>query len=438
MTMLRKTIALMLFVSGSTSLQAFTLQEAVDQTIKTNPQLLTQVNRRLAAAPEVDIAKSGYYPKLDLNAGVGYERTDNSSTSPEDVEYRREEIELTFRQMLFDGYATKSAVDRAESQVMAAANRVASDSESTGLNAVSVYLGVLFNSELFELAKVNLQAHQDTFERIKKRADSGFDTKVDLEQAAGRLALAKANLTSTEGNLLDARAAFLRVVGVPAEDLQFPEGDCCSVYMPGSLNEAIEQACSKHPELLSAIAFYESSLAEHQSSKALHRPNLYLDMGASWNENLDGVEGGNDDKYAMLRGEYNVYRGGSDDARVLEAAHASEAAKDNVRTVKRDLDQAVRTTWNALLISEKTLPFLEQRAVSAERSRDSYYEQFVIGQRTLLDLLDSENELFTARSQLLDGRYARVLAQYQVMAALGVLLDSLEIQGREEASVVLK
>lgn len=438
MIKLWKTVALTLVASGVSSVNAMTLSEAVQETIKTNPELLTQSNRRLSADAGIDIARAGYYPKVDLNAGIGYEKTDNQSTTPDDVELRREEVELTLRQMLYDGYATKTQVDAAESRVIAAANRVASNSESLGLSTVGAYLDVMRQSELLQLAKGNLQAHQDTYDQIKTRSEQGFDTSVDLEQAAGRLALAKSNLASIEGNLLDAESAYLRVVGVAAENLQLPASDCCSPHIPASLEEAIEQACSKHPELLVAIAELESSLSEQEGANSLHRPKLYLDLGASWNDNLDGVEGSNDDKYAMLRGEYNVYNGRSDSARNIETAHLSEAAKDNVRSIKRELDEAVRITWNAMEISEKTLPYLEVRAEASERTRNSYYDQFVIGQRTLLDLLDSENELFASRSELVEGRYDALLSQYRVMAALGTLLDSMQLESREEALIPSK
>lgn len=430
---LRKTLALMLIATGSVAAQAQTLTEAVDQTIKTNPQLLTQANRRLATDQDIDIARAGYYPKIDFMAGVGYEMSDNATTTPDDVEYRREESEITLRQMLYDGFATKSRVDSAHSRVAAAANRVASDSERLGLQAATAYLNMLKQTELVALSKQNLQAHQKTFDQIKKRSDQGFNTSVDMEQARGRLALAQSNYTAAEGNLLDARAEYVRVVGVAPENLSLPSGDCCSASMPATVEAAIEYACNRHPELLAAIAEYETRLAEEQGSKAQNHPLLHLDLGASWNENIDGVEGGNDDKYALVRGEYNIYRGGADKAKTLQSAHQSEESKEKVRVIKRSLDESVKITWNAMEISQKTQPILERRSVAAEKSRNAYYDQFIIGQRTLLDLLDSENELFSARSQVVEGRFDTLLSQYRLMAALGLLLKEMGIESREEA-----
>ncbi len=421
---------------ATAEIHAQTLQEAVDLTVRTNPEILSQANRRLAADEGVPLAESGYYPKVDFSAGIGWEKTKKPSFA-ETEDMRRREAGLTLRQMLFDGYATKTQVDTAESQVAAAANRVASDSERLGLSAATVYLDVLRQAELLSLAQQSLEAHQKTFDKIKSRSDQGFGSTVDFEQVSGRLALAQSNVTAAEGNLQDAQSAFLRVVGVPADALQLTADSCCDALIPATVFAAIELACSKHPELLAAIADLETRLSQAQGGGALYSPEIRLDLGANRNDNIDGLRGRDENDYAMIRGDYNFYRGGADKAKNRELDHLSEAAKDSVRFIKRKLDEAVRLTWNARQQAIKSLPYLEQRAIAAEKTRDAYRDQFDVGQRTLLDLLDSENELLEARATFTEGRINKTLADYRLMAALGLLLQALDVAPREEAQLAM-
>lgn len=430
---LRKSLLSLMVAASATAVSAQTLQEAVDTTIKTNPEALSQSYKRLASGEGVAIARAGYYPTIDLAAGYGWEKT--MPDGGDDIELNRRETSIELRQMLFDGYATKSRVDSAEKAEMAAANRVASSSERLALAAVTAFVDVMRQTELVELAKQNLADHQSTYNSIESRYSSGFGNSADLDQASGRLALAESNLASAEVDLSDATSRFVRVIGEAPSDLQLPQGDCCSEMMPATVAEAVDIACSKHPELVAAIADFEQALAQEQGGKALYKPEVYLDLSASFDDNLDGVEGYDDDALAMLRGEYNVYRGGADSARNKELSHRSQMALHRVRDIKRELDAEVRLGWNNMELKQKTLTLLQQRALAAEQTRDSYNQQFNIGQRTLLDLLDSENELFSARSELVEGQYDSVLANYRVLAGLGLLLETLDVEPRAESLI---
>ncbi|WP_286238824.1 TolC family outer membrane protein [Neptuniibacter halophilus] len=411
-----------------THLPAQTLTEAVSQTMTTNPEMQVYGYRKLAADRNVDQARAGYYPKVDANLGIGYERTNNSSTRPDTVELTRGEAGLNATQMLFDGFRTKNEVDAANARVDEAVNRVASESERLGLAAVTAYMEVLRQDELLQMSDKNIEFHKETYDRIESRSSSGFGSTVDLQQVEGRLAQAESNRLAILQAQKDARANFVRIVGSEPENLSLPKlEDCCTDNIPPTLQLAVDQACLRHPELKAAIANYENSLSRELAEKSRYSPELRLDLEANWDNDLDGVDGTNEDKLAMLRGDYNVYKGGSDQAANRQQQHLSEAAKQQVREIKRQLDRDIRLAWNSRILTGKTLPKLEQRAMAAEETRDSYTEQFRIGQRTLLDLLDTENELFSARSELVNGKYDNHLSEYRLMAAVGVLLQSMDI-----------
>lgn len=425
-------IAGMLAVMQPVSAQ--TLKEAVEQTIKTSPDVLIDVNRRLAADKAVDMARGGYKPKVDLNLGIGREWSENISTRPGSDTLTRREASLTLSQMLYDGYATKSEVERSEALVNAAAGQVGDTSERTALRTVQVYLEVLRRQELQALTRENLAAHERTFEQIKLRSDSGVGRKADMEQAQARLALAQANQSAADANLREANINFIRVTGQPPQTLEAAAGCDCKLF-PASVDESVTAAYAGNPALQTAIANYNAALAQERGADAPFKPRLDLELGASANDNLDGVDFRNNDAYAMARMRYNLYRGNADEARKRETHHQIDETLATIERTKRQIQESTRLSWNALETAKDRLPRLKAHADATALTRDAYAKQFSIGQRTLLDLLDSENELYTARSDYINGQYTERFAQYQLMADMGKLLDTLGVAKREEANV---
>lgn len=414
------------------SASAQTLSEAVDATIKTNPDVLINANRRLAVDQEIEQAKGGYRPKVDLSAGWGWEWSENTSTRPGSDNLTRAESALTLTQMLYDGFGTRSEVERHTARSQAAAHKVAGASEEIGLRAVETYLEVVRRQELRNLTLDNLTAHERTYEQIKLRSESGVGRKADLEQAQARLSLAQANLASAEANLREASIQFQRVVGEVPSGLARPAEPS---GVPTSEDDAVTTAVNNHPLLRSAAADIEATHAQTRAGESLLRPRVDLELGTSWNNNLDGVEYKNNDAYAMLRFRYNLYRGGTDQARVAQRRIQTQEAIEVMNKTRREVEESTRLSWNSLMTSADRLPKLKAHADATEQTREAYAKQFSIGQRTLLDLLDSENELYTARSNYVDGQFVEMFARYRLLADMGSLVSALGVAGREEALV---
>lgn len=413
---------------------AQTLVEAVDQTIKTNPDVLIDVDRRLAQDYRVDQARGGYYPKVDAAVGIGQEWSSNITTRPGSDTLTRRESSLTLTQMLYDGYAVKRDVERNESQVEAAAQRVGDTSERIALRTTELYLEVLRRQQLLALIQDNLAAHERVFEQIKLRSDSGVGRKADLEQIQARLSLSQANLASAEANLREAKINYQRVIGSMPDTLDKPTEVSCDLF-PVTLDDTIGMATANNPALRAAIADYDAALAQERGADAPFKPRVDADLGVGLNNNLDGVNYRSNDAYAMLRLKYNLYRGGSDQARQRETQHLNEVALASIERTKRLIEENTRLSWNALETAKDRLPRLKMHADATALTRDAYLKQFNIGQRTLLDVLDSENELFTARSDYVNAQFDQDFARYRLMASMGKLLETLGIAPREEAKL---
>ena len=416
---------------------ADTLQEAVDATVKTNPDVLAATHERQAVAKEIDQARAGYYPTLDLAVGTGWEMTDNPNTrnaGKGEVHMNRDEASLNLRQMLFDGMETKNEVMRQEARTNSRAFGVASSAENTGLEAVDAYLNVLRRQKLVELAQTNLEAHKRTHDQIMLRAERGVGRKADMDQSLGRLALAEANLMSEQSNLRDAETAYIRVVGMPPASLSKPDSPIS--LLPASVDEAIAVAVENHPTLRLANYDVESAEAQHATAKAPFYPDLHLELGTRADHDIDGQRGMDKDITAMLRLRYNLYNGGRDDARREETAFLINQAAEIRNNTHRQVEESVRLSWNAWETVKAQMPAREQHVQSSEKARDAYQQQFSLGQRTLLDLLDSENELFRARTALTNTQYDEMYAIYRIVNSMGMLLQSLNVELPEAAATI--
>lgn len=412
-----------------------TISEAVNQTIRTNPDILIDANRKLSIDEAVKQAEGGYYPKIDFNLGYGTEWSENITTRPKsghDDTLTRGEAGLTLSQLIYDGSATSSEVDRQQARLSSASRKVMGTSEQIGLKAIEAYLNVLRRSELLKLAQANLDVHDKTFGQIKIRSEGGIGRKADLDQAQSRLSLSQANVASAEANLREANIAYNRVVGVMPDSLVKPE----IVEAPASVDEALNVSLESNPILRSAMADIEAAQAQNKTAESLLKPRLHLELGTNFNNDLDGVDYKNNDAYAMLRMRYNLFNGGSDVAKISETTIQIQEATEVFHRTQRQVEESLRLSWNSMVTAQDRLPKLKATAEAAARTRDGYAQQFNLGQRTLLDLLDSENELYTGRSNYLDAQYIDLFSRYRLMADMGKLLGTLGVDPREESKEV--
>jgi adhesin transport system outer membrane protein len=283
--------------------------------------------------------------------------------------------------------------------------------------------------QLLQLTKENLYNHVQIYDQIKRRSESGLGALASIEQAEGRLALAEVNVLAEENNLLDAEANFYRVLGFKAPaDLQYPGVvDKAQQVIPADLETAQNIAFENHPTLQVAVADTEAALAQYNAAKRNYYPRVDLEIDRTWNDDIDGVDGTNEDLTAMIRLRYNLYNGGADKARVRQTQHQIEEARSIQMNTKREVIQSLELSWNAHQILSRQIPFLEQHVISSTATRDSYQKQFDIGQRSLLDLLDTENEVFSSKIDLSNAQHDHVVTHFRLLDGMGQMLETMQI-----------
>ncbi|MDH0141046.1 TolC family outer membrane protein [Aquipseudomonas alcaligenes] len=424
MRVLKPLYSAILLAVACSQAQAMTLSEAIQSTVDNHPELHASVNDRLSADEDVKVAKGGYLPTVDLIAGYGREQTDSPSTRALDNHNKEtlnySDAELRLRQMLFDGFNTPNEVARTQATVNSRAYYIQGTAESLALRTVEVYLEVLKRREMVALARNNLQAHERVNDQIKLRSERGVGSTADLDQSEARLALAANNLYTEEVNLADAEANFFSSTGRLPDELEQPAS--VKGEVPENIELARQTVMDNNPYLKSAQADVYAAEKQYEVAKAPFYPRFDLELATSADDNVQGDEGHYNTWRAAVVMNYNLFNGMRDKARLQGAAHKINQSMDIRNNALRVLNENLALAWNAMENARMQTPKARDYADYTARSREAYQQQFSLGQRTLLDLLDSENELFTANRRYTEVRYTEEFSMYRVISAMGELL----------------
>ncbi|MBF0178918.1 MAG: TolC family outer membrane protein [Magnetococcales bacterium] len=405
---------------------AQTLNEAVLKALQTNPELLAAVDNLKAVEAQITQARAGYLPIVDLNAGYGRERSDNATTRAvtdkpgHALTLNRSEANLTLTQTLFNGFATRNRVARADAASRAAGFGMERVAESVAMNAVEAYVETVKRREQLELTRDNLLLHQRVLEKIRARHEAGGgESKADVQQTESRLALASANHAANQGAEQNARSLFLRVIGENPENPARPELPTRGI--PESREEAVEKAWTGHPAMLAAQAELEMAQKELDESKAAFAPQVSLELSYGLNDDVGGSAGHGNSAAAMLRLKQNLYRGQADLARSKELYERLSQRRNQMEQTRRAIQEAVETAWDQWRATRDRVTYLKQHTAISKEVTESYHTQFKMGKRTWLDVLNAENELFVAKTSLVGEELSDIKIFCQLLANMGLL-----------------
>lgn len=412
-----------------------TLRDAVSVGVLTNPATESVANNRRATDEELQQAKALYLPSVDMAADTGFQsiNSDPEGQIEGHSDLYRSQASLTLTQMLFDGFSTKYENERQHHRVRSAAHRVRESAEFSGLTVIEAYLDVLRQRELLAIADENLKMHSDIMTQIVDSADAGRTTQADVEQTKARLNAAEAQKAAVQESLRNADTNYRRIVGDnPQPDIQVP-------VVPRQLIEPdvdteVKQALTHSPTLDTKEADVNVADAERRATKSTFYPKVDFQAGVSTGSNLDGVDGRTKSASALVVANWNLYRGGGDEARSREFIYRLAQAKDERNNAARTLEQDVRRTWASMVSAgERALAFRKQAEANGTVV-EAYKDQFNLDRRTLLDVLDSQNEWFVSRSNAINNGYLEMFAIYRLLALRGDLLPTLGVSYPREAS----
>ena len=416
---------------------SISLQDAVSTGIATNPEYGVVAASRRATDEELNQGRALFYPSIDWNGDAGFEHSDDpatrAGTGDDDENLWRYETGLTLTQLLFDGFEAKYEVERQKARVASSAHRVRETAELTGLSIVEAYLEVLRQRELLTIARKNVADHISIMDQIEQGVEGGRSTQADAEQAKARLAQARATESSTRQSLRNAESNYRTEVGDDPGNLTLPSTPF--EVLAEDVEREVEKVLAYSPTLDIFESDIEVAYAEAQQTKSTFYPQVDLQLNARQGHNLGGVEGRDRSATALVVANWNLYRGGADMARAREFIHRHQQTKEARAEAARAVENDVRQTWAAMASAgERARQFAAQADANVEVVK-AYNDQFSLDRRTLLDVLDAQNELFVSRSNTVNSEFLEMLAVYRLLALKGALLPTLEVAYPRESDV---
>ncbi|WP_439105754.1 TolC family outer membrane protein [Congregibacter sp.] len=400
--------------------------EAIVTALASNPAVTSAYYEFEATRASERAEQGDMLPSVDLSGD--YSSQDRQTPLADFGDYESDSLRFSITQLLFDGFQSRDEARAKRYEKLARYYDFEAASQNVALTATEAYVNTVLYQRLVQYAEQNYVVHRQVFNKIEERAAGGVSQRVDLEQATARLALAESNLLTEVTNLHDTRVEFQRIVGLlPTKTLPLPEMP--ESALPLSRDDALNMAYRNSPEINRAIEELRSSRESSNATRGAMYPRIDLRYRNEQESNTDGILGDYDLQAVEVVMSYNLYRGGSDSARRREAASryysSVELRKDACLSVRRE----TMVAFNDVDVLRRQVTYLTQQLDAQDKTRRAYNDQFDIGQRSLLDLLDSQNEFFNTQRALISARTQLLAAQAKTLASIGALTRALDADG---------
>jgi outer membrane protein, adhesin transport system len=420
-------IALLLSATQAGAQTADPLKAAVEKAVLTNPEVSARFHAYRAAIDAIDVARAAYRPRLDLTASVGHDSDHITSRKPESSQsFSRSGVALSLTQLLWDGLGTQRDIERVGHDKLTRYFELLDSTEQTALEATRAYYDVQRYRRLVQLAEDSYVQHKYASLQIQSRFKAGVGRGVDLEQANARLALAESNLSTETANLHDVTARYQRVVGEPPP-ANMPAVQPLAKTLPPSTEAAMNAAVRQSAAVSASIEALRAARSTAHVREAAYQPRIEARLRSGAGSNFDAVRDQRSDTTAEIVLNWNLYNGGADQARVRQQLNIVNQAEDLRDKTCRDARQLTAIAYNDTRKLNEQLLLLDRNTIAIEKARDAYRQQFDIGQRSLLDLLNAENELHTARRAYANADYDLGIAYARIQAAMTQLTTQLGI-----------
>jgi outer membrane protein len=395
---------------------AATLVEVLAWAYSSNPQLNAQRADLRATDEGVPQAKSGYRPSIFANGQVAAERIDNEITGS-DTRYPRS-VNLQIEQPIFLGFRTKNSVRAAESSVLAGREVLRSTEQDVLLDAVTAFMDVAQNQAIVSLRSQNLEFLREQVRAANDRLNVGEGTRTDVAQTNASLSQGLSDYAAAVATLAASNATYQMVIGRPPDTIGAVKN--VDKMLPRSLDAAIALGRVNHPSITAAnfnidVASFNVKVIE---GEFLPRVTVTGEVAHSDNDTAAGWTNS-----ASIVGQVSVpiYQAGEPDARARQAKETlgqlriqHDLARDTVR-------QSVVAAWSQLDAARSQIRAADQQVSAQQLVLSGIIEERNVGQRTTLDVLDSQQDLINARISQVTARRNSVVAAYTVLSSIGAL-----------------
>lgn len=407
---------------------AISVTDTIYGVLRHHRALRSMQENRQVLEHEVRRAQAGFGPSVDISGQAGGNLLSDRSTRNEDLDkqmYGIGEISGRLTQPLFDGFASRSRVRSALSTLNSVKARVFDTATTLALDGIIAHIDLLRQRQIYELSERNVSQHRAILDMTQDRTSMGADTEADVTQAQSRLSRALSSLSEAQAALLVAEDTYTRLTGMA------PPAKLDPVAMPPETfsgpGKVIELAEKHNPKILAYIQDIRTATGDKELAESTFYPTINAEVGPTYTD-----RGGSYDRWvynfdAVATMRWNVFNSGADvaerKAAMARIRQARQTMYDFFDTLKLDIE----STWVNYLSAQDQYKHYTDAVKSNEFTRTAFVEQFQLGKRSLLDVLDAENELYNSSTQAATASSNILVGAYRLCALAGNMLPVLSI-----------
>jgi outer membrane protein len=401
---------------------ADTLREALILAYETNPSLEAARARQRAIDENVPIARAAGLPGVSTDATYTefVKRSATAFTSPERALRASASLDVP----VYSGGAVKNRIKAAKLRVEAGQADLRATESSIFSAVVAAYMDVIRNEAIVGLSRSQVDVLQVNLQATSDRFEIGDVTRTDVAQSQSRLALSQSDLRAAEANLVAARETYIQLVGKAPEALQPPPP---LPNLPGSAQEAVEQALERNPDLIAARERTKAAERDIDVAGAGRLPRVSVFTSGGYNDYLGTLGGANagdisqTEKTAQAGATISIpiFQGGLPAAQRRQAQADASAALESEIATERDVIAQVRAAYSSWVASNDLINSTQVAVDAAGLSLEGVRAENTVGNRTILDILNAEQELLNAQVQLVTARRNAYVAGFALLAAMG-------------------
>jgi TolC family type I secretion outer membrane protein len=409
--------------SGTTE----SLAEAMARAYHGNPTLRAERARQRATDEQVPQALSGWRPTVTAQDELAYEVDDRdngatsifSSANNKSSDSIPATLSIELNQPLFRGFKTVEGTKAAKATVKAGRQNLLAVEQQVLFDTSLAYFDVIRDRRIVQLREQNVGFLRQQLEAARARFDAGEITRTDVAQSQARLSLAQGELATARGNLAASEAAYMKVVGHAPARLAYPK----PAKLPKSLEAAHAIAQEQNPNILSA-AFIEIA-ARHNIEVVKGDLLPELSLRASGTQQWDDLDDGRNVQFqnVTVAGVLTVplYESGAVYSAVRQQKHVASQRRLQIIETGRAVREAVTQSWASYVAAGQTITAVKAQVAANVLALEGVQQEYLVGSRTLLDVLDAEFELVNSRIQLVVAERDRAVAAYQLLGSVGWL-----------------
>jgi outer membrane protein, adhesin transport system len=405
------------------------LEDAIVAALETNPEINQAIMNKEAIEFEREQAQGLYLPRVNLEASAGIRRLENPNRRAQgidDNELYPVEGSIIAEQTVLDFGRRSGELKRQAARTDGAALRVVERSENIALLVSRQYLDILLQQRVVAASEDNVTFHRNLVNDLGQGVTQGSISIADQQQAQERLQAAIVRRTEAEEALINAQISLQALTGLRIDGPLMPKSLRASASP--TVNEAVSAARQNNPKVREAMADVDAAHAMIAKAKGDFAPTVGLEVRGRVGNDIDGFEGHTNDVQGRVVMRWNVFDGGINRAKYQEMIRRASEARFRLHEVTRIAEEDVQRAWNSMTTQDKISGELQQQSKVSDDLLLSYREQFNVGRRSLLDVLDAQNTRYNVQVRLETARFSEQFAEYQVLAATNNLLEAMAMK----------